>query len=279
MNQVCRLHANGYFGVELGFVAALDAVDKVLEVGVLVAGGFFVHDLLGGIAFVNLEAAVVEGHPTFAAIEEIADDVAARAVGRDAAFVAGLDAADFKHDFAVAVIECGDLGIGRLLIVIVDVLAAGGDDGHGQAGTAEAPARDIHLVDALVADVAVAGVPEPVPVVAETQLVEGAHGRGPQELIPIETGRRGAVGFVADTLAALEAESLGEIDLADDALVEQRDGLLLVGLAAALRTDLDDAVILARGVDHALAFEDVVAGGLFHVDVLAVLTGADGGER
>ncbi len=35
---------------------------------------------------------------------------------------------------------------------------------------AQAPARDVHLVDALVAQVAVAGVPEPVPVVVEAVL-------------------------------------------------------------------------------------------------------------
>ena len=133
----------------------------------------------------------------------------------------------------------------------------------GHVDFAQAPARDIHFVDALIADVAIARVPEPVPVVLETQRVEGAHGRGTEEHVPIDAGRDRRVVGVLDGGAPLEAESLGEVDLADDAFVQLLDGLDLVRLAAALRADLHHAAGLARHFHHALAFVDVVAGGLF----------------
>ena len=44
---------------------------------------------------------------------------------------------------------------------------------------AQTPARNVHFMDALVAQIAVAGVPEPVPVVMETVLRELRSGAGP----------------------------------------------------------------------------------------------------
>src|ERR1035437_1937477 len=49
--------------------------------------------------------------------------------------------------------------------------------------------------------------------------------------------------------------------------------------AAALGTDLHHAAVFAGGGDHLLAFENVVAGGFFDVDVFAGLAGPDGGQR
>jgi hypothetical protein len=84
----------------------------------------------------------------------------------DAGFPAGVQAAHLEHDLGVAVVESRNLGVRRLLVVLVDVLASGRNGARWQAA-AEAPARHIHLVDTLIADVAVARVPEPVPVVFE----------------------------------------------------------------------------------------------------------------
>ncbi len=84
---------------------------------------------------------------------------------------------------------------------------------------------------------------------------------------------------MADRLAALEAESLGEVDLPDDAFVQQVHRLHFVFHAAALRADLHHPAVLACGGDHLLAFENVVACGLLDIDVLAGLAGPDGRER
>ena len=123
------------------------------------------------------------------------------------------------------------------------------------------------------------GVPEPVPVVLEAQRIEGTHGGGTEEHVPVDARRDGRIFHVFDGGAALEAEALGHVNFADDAVVEQLNGLDLVRQAAALRPDLHHAAGLARHFDHALAFVDVVAGGLFAIDVLAGLAGPDGGER
>ena len=62
--------------------------------------------------------------------------------------------------------EDGNLRVGRLLIVVEQEMAAHRLHPPRQAD-AEAPAGHVHLVDALIADVAVAVFPEPVPVVME----------------------------------------------------------------------------------------------------------------
>src|SRR5207249_2063647 len=71
----------------------------------------------------------------------------------------------------------------------------------------------------------------------------------------------------------------GRRGLAQLAGADQLGGPGQAGTAAALRAQLDHAVVLAGGLDHAPAFAEVVAGRLFHVDVLAGLAGPDRGQR
>ena len=88
--------------------------------------------------------------------------------------VVGLQPADFEDELGVAVIHDRDLGIGRLTLVVIAEAAAQAQNGLGE-GRARAvlawtrgrdqPAGFVHLVDALVPDVAIAEIPEPVPVV------------------------------------------------------------------------------------------------------------------
>ncbi|MEZ5365980.1 MAG: hypothetical protein R2748_27515 [Bryobacterales bacterium] len=61
--------------------------------------------------------------------------------------------------------------------VVVDELAAYGL-GAARDAEVERPAHDVELVDALVAELAVAVVPLPVPLVVQAQLRERAVGRG-----------------------------------------------------------------------------------------------------
>ena len=56
---------------------------------------------------------------------------------------------------------------------------------------AEAPARDVDFVDALVAEVAVAVVPEPVPVVVEAILGELASSARAEPQIVVDAGGHG----------------------------------------------------------------------------------------
>ena len=82
---------------------------------------------------------------------------------------AGDASADLEHQFRIAIVKRRDLGVWRFLIVVggAIVFSTSGADALRQPA-AKAPARDIHFVNALVADIAVAGVPEPMPVVGKT---------------------------------------------------------------------------------------------------------------
>ena len=78
-----------------------------------------------------------------------------------------MQAADLELELAVVELEADVQRVGRLAVVGVAEPAAGGHHGLGQLVLAQAPAGQVHLVDALVAEVAVAVVPVPVPVVVE----------------------------------------------------------------------------------------------------------------
>ncbi len=88
----------------------------------------------------------------------------------------GLQAADLEDELGVAVVHDADLGVGRLALVVIAEPAAQAQDGFGEsragavparAGGRDQPAGDVHLMDPLVADIAVAEVPEPVPVIMD----------------------------------------------------------------------------------------------------------------
>src|ERR1039457_6859044 len=271
--------ADGHVGVQILVIARAAGGQEVRHVGRSIGARIFpdIHDEIFLVALIDLEAGAIRAHPAIGAVEKIADVVAAD-LG-EIAFAAGIEAADFELQLLVAEVEGGELGVGGFLVVGVEVLAAGGDHALGPRDFAQAAARVIHLMHALIADVAVAGVPEPVPVVLEAQSVEGAHWGGAEEHVPVDAGGDGRILGVADGGAAFETETLGQVDLADHALVEQPDGLDLIRLAAALRTDLHHAAGFAGHFDYAFAVVDVVTGGLFAVDILAGLAGPDGGER
>ena len=61
----------------------------------------------------------------------------------------------------------------------------------------------------------------------------------------------------------LDQADLAELALADDAVARFDQ----VRRAAALRADLHDALVLARGGEHRLAFDDIDADRLLHPDV------------
>src|SRR5205823_493976 len=118
--------------------------------------GLLVQGLLAALSFVHLKARGTDGHPPVAAIEQVADAGAVGSIGNPA-FASRQDAAHFKYDFRVAVVKRGQLRIGRLLIVVINVLAARGDYGVRQTGLAKSPMGDVQLMRPLVPDIAVAG--------------------------------------------------------------------------------------------------------------------------
>ena len=81
--------------------------------------------------------------------------------------VAG-QAADLEQQGRALVVVVHELGVRGVAVVDVGEPAADADRPRRQRVLAQRPAGDVHLVDALVAEVAVAGVEHPVPVVVQT---------------------------------------------------------------------------------------------------------------
>ena len=97
-------------------------------------------------------------------------------------------AAHLEDQQRVAVLEDGHLRVGRLALVLVGEAAAQAPDLGGQRRALDRPAGHVDLVDALVADVAVAEVPEPVPVVMDQVAVVGLLGGGAEPEIEVQVG-------------------------------------------------------------------------------------------
>src|SRR5205807_141171 len=133
------------------------------------------------------------------------------------------------------------------------------------------PAGYIHLVNALVAEVAVAGVPEPVPVVVITIAGELMDGRGTVPEVVIEPGGHRLDRLAADGVAPLETETAREIHVADQAVAHLLDSFLDGLRGADLAALLAHLVVLAGGGDDLLRLEHVVRARLLHVNVFAGL--------
>ena len=123
-------------------------------------------------------------------------------------------------------------GVRGLTVVGVAEPAARGKDSLGELVLVQSPAGQVHLVNALVAQVAVAVVPEPVPVVVEPVGIERPLGRGAEPDVVVNAGGHGAIGLVADGAAGLVAEALGHVDLAELARVDEGHGVLDTLVAA-----------------------------------------------
>src|SRR5262249_23321018 len=134
-----------------------------------------------------------------------------------------------------------------------------------QPGVRDGPAGDVHLVDALVADVAVAEIPEPVPVVVDEVAVVRLLGRRPEPEVEVQVGRRRGDLLVPDAPARLAAVPLRHEQLA---VLARLDGGDLAGpprVAALLGAVLQHAAVFPGRLDAAAAFADDVAHRLFHV--------------
>src|SRR5207249_3242314 len=153
---------------------AAHGLDKVTEVILAAAEGL--HELAAVVESRDPITLDVRTHQyTFRAVPDVADEVARKLeilfevlarVGRVG--ILGGQATNLENQFAVAVIENANLGVGSLAIVKVAEPAADTDDRFGQLILAQAPAGLVHLVNALVAEVAIAVVPEPMPVVMDS---------------------------------------------------------------------------------------------------------------
>src|ERR1700730_18441234 len=125
----------------------------------------------------------------------------------------------------------------------------------------------------LIADIAIASVPDPVPVVGELIFAVRLPLRRSEEEVPIETGRHGLIRGMADREAAPETERPRLISLTDRALIDELNGVHFVGQGTALGAYLNHAVVLPGRGHHLLALVNIVAGGLLHLDGFSRLGG------
>ena len=129
----------------------------------------------------------------------------------------------------------------------------------------------------LVAEIAIPGDMVPVPVVVEF-LTGRHHGRGrARPEIEVEAGRNGSRCVdQPDAWPVAVADGAGHLHVADFPTLHEVECLPHAGHAAALHTHLAHASKLAGPLRDHPALLDVVAAGLFHVDILARLHRPDG---
>src|SRR5262245_22347826 len=192
---------------------------------------------------------------------------------------AGVAAQSLPGDhFAAVELEADGVRVRSLLVVFVPVAAARRGHVH-RVIDPEAPPADVDRVDPVVAQLAVAPVPEPVPVVVEVVVLERpVRGRALPQLV-VEALRRVGLFAPADRRAVVEVPRLGQVRPAEDAVAQLLSRLDVVAVAAALVAHLDVALVLAGGGDEQLPLARVVAAGLLDVHVLAGLAGEDGHDR
>jgi hypothetical protein len=217
-------------------------------------------------------------YPPFA-LDDVADGLPLETVHGAGAGPLG-KAPDFEDDARPAIVEDHHLRIGGLAVVNVSQAASDAHDARREFHLADRPSRHVHLVDALVAQVAVAGVPNPVPVVMQSAPHEGQLRRraAPEVVVyALRNGLRPA--HLADAVAAFVTQRARDLDLADVALLQPVPSLPPRAAGSALGTSLHDPPIRAGGVDGLAALPDGVGHGLLDVDVLASLTRPDGDQR
>ena len=154
---------------------------------------------------------------------------------------------DFESDHSAlavrqVVFERAVQVVWSLLIVVEHKMAADRAYFVGKA-QAHAPSSHVHLVNTLVANIAIAVVPEPMPVVVEAIFRKCVLGRrsGPQ--IVVNALRNGLHGCLPNGVSPLIAEPSTHIRLPDHAVPHLLHRLADCGCGTALGSVLDDAVV------------------------------------
>ena len=258
------------FGVQLSFAA--DGIDEVLEVGG-VAGWSSAFGDFHAFPVVNDVTATLDVERTFLAVEgDLVLGIGWRAIGPAAIFPCDGDGSGLGGE-----IEGDRVGVRRFLIVVgIADLGAATDDASGIID-AEAPADHVEGVDAVVAELAVAPVPEPVPIVVNVVGAEFLLRSGALPERPIQASRNGAGLSFADRRARIEVIGARAEEASDFARAQALDGFADPAPRAALRAVLNVPLVFAGGFDEEFAFARVMGAEFFEIDVLAGAECEEGG--
>ena len=184
--------------------------------------------------------------------------------------------ADLANERGRLEIQERDVGVGRLAAVVETQSAADAHGARGRPVLSQGPAAHIDDVDAVVPHLAVAGVPEPVPLVVQLLAHERLLGgrAAPEVVIHGARWRRGRFDR-PDTVAGPVNQRVGEADGPELAAAEAVEHPAEERARPVLGADLDHAAELAGRRHHLLPFPQVVRERLLDVDVLAGLAGPD----
>ena len=173
-----------------------------------------------------------------------------------------------------------DHGVGGFAIIDIAESAADGQNARRQGVLAQEPAGQVHLVRALVADVAVAGVPDPVPVVVQVLPAQRFHRRRTTPQVIVDAGRdRLFAAHLADAGAVLVTGAQGVEDLAEMTLPGPGHRLVEGDGGTTLGAALDDPAVSPGGPDELSTFPDVVRKRLLDVDIAARLHRPEAGQH
>ena len=172
-----------------------------------------------------------------------------------------------------------ELSVGRGPVIHIAQPPADTQHLGRKSGFLQCPAGDVHLVNTLVAQIAIARLPHPVPIVVEASAHERIQrGRATPQIV-VYGGRRSLrAADLANGSATLVAKSAGQLDPAQLPCMQIRHGLAHSRIAAGLGAGLHDALVLAGGFNNPATFGDIVADWFFNVNVLAGLDSPDGDE-
>src|SRR5690606_33066161 len=145
-----------------------------------------------------------------------------------------------EHPLPVRILGEREHRVRGLALIVPGEPAAERHDAHRmRLVLVDRPLRDVELVRALVVEVAVAGLPEPVPVVVDEVVVVLLDLRRATPEIPVEM-RRGILRVLhADSAARLAAVSVGDLQLSELPGVDRIVKTLAARVAPALRAVLD----------------------------------------
>ncbi len=177
----------------------------------------------------------------------------------DALFVVlvGFQSANLEYELSIPVVEDRNLRIRRPGLVYVAEPSADACNSARQSGTGDGMERSVHLMRALVADIAVSVFPEPMPVVVDQILVIVPLCRRTAPEIEIQLVRRSSGLSEADASTALVAEPAGYQQLSVSALSRKCGDHVASGSPA--RAVLDDPVVLAGNLDGDAPLVNVLA--------------------
>src|SRR5439155_14577254 len=190
-----------------------------------------------------------------------------------------LQPARLRDDRFTTEIVNDELRVGCLRGVGVTKTSSVADDSAAQSCDAEAPATNVRRVDVVVPQLAVARVPEPVPIIMKLWTREWNHRCRPHPEVVIDARGNFTMSGSADGLAPPIDKAAGQFHVAEFAVVNVLDGLGQRAVGTVLRSALADAAQLARHLHDPAAFADIVADRLLDIDILARLHGPDGGQR